>query len=30
MITFMRDLCRNYFKYGYRFSKALEIARGKL
>lgn len=30
MIAFIRALYRNYFKYGYRFSKALEIARGKL
>jgi hypothetical protein len=30
MIAFLRALYRHYFRQGYRFSKALEIARGKL
>lgn len=29
-LAFIRALYRNYFKYGYRFGKAVEMARGKL
>ena len=29
-LAFIRAMYRHYFKQGYRFSKALEIARGKL
>lgn len=29
-LAFIRALYRHYFRQGYRFSKALEMARGKL